>query len=267
MKDIVNVTDLVLGGNLAALEFAFREGFPIFFEKLETPFHLEQTKDGTNKKDILENYSFLLSCAGLNFHSHYVAEHRITDNSLIISGKIPWKKEVRFTNLHDFTDHQDKDRVYKVVDYINVRSCGAHDIRELRTEDDFVKEIYFYPSKRMNSSKNFSLLTHNYETVTKDVIIVSYLNKKQIENEEYSQIYSRLRLKEIMLEAGIKGKKCGTQPNGKTIRASIKLEFDRREISEIEENDRNYYYTQSKHSYLNRLFSYFYGKNSKTKKT
>ena len=39
------ISDLVVGGNLAALEFAFREGFPVIYEKLEIPFHLEQTKE------------------------------------------------------------------------------------------------------------------------------------------------------------------------------------------------------------------------------
>lgn len=266
MKQINKIDNLVVGGNLAALEFAFREGFPIFYEKLETPFHLEQTKEGLTKKDIIDNYSFLLSMAGLNLSSNMVAEYRIDNNILTISGKNPWKISYQYDNIFDFRVEEDN-KIYKVVDYINVRSCGKHDIRELRTKDEFVKEIYFYPSQRMNSSKNFSLFTHNYETITKDAMVVSYLTKKQIEDEECSQIYSRLKLKELMKESGIKGKRCGTRPDGKIKRNAIKLEFDRREVNELEEVDRNYYYTQSKDSYLNKLFGYLYGTSGKTKKT
>ena len=61
MKWNKKVKNLVIGGNLAALEFAFREGFPVFYDKLEVPFRLEQTKEGTNKKDLIQNYAFLLS--------------------------------------------------------------------------------------------------------------------------------------------------------------------------------------------------------------
>jgi hypothetical protein len=266
MDKINKIKNLVIGGNLQALEYAFREGFPIFYEKLEIPFHLEETKEGINKKDIIQNYAFLLSMAGLNLNSYLVAEYRLENNILFLSGKIPWKLIYQADNIIDFRK-QSEEITYKVIDYINVRSCGNHDIRELRTEENFVKEIYFYPSQRMNSSKNFSLSTHNYETVTKDVMIVSYLSKKQIEEEQYSQIYSRLKLKEIMKEVGIQGKKCGTRPNGKVKRNAIKLEFEKREINEIETIERNYYYTESKNVYLNKLYKYLYGKNSKTKKT
>lgn len=260
MRENLKVKDLVFGGNLQALEYAYREGFHVFYEHLETPFHLEQTSQGLNKKDVIENYAFLLSLSGLNLNHHLVGNHRIEEKKLIISGRKPWIIEVEFETLHDFTK-QEKEIKLKVADYINVRSCGSHDLRELKTEEEFVKEIYFYPSKRANSSKNFSLITHNYETVVKDAIVVSYLTEEQIKDEEYSPVYSRLRLLEAMKEAGIKGKKCGTKPSGKEIRASIKLEFEKREINQIEEEERNYYYNISKKKYLNKLFGYLYGRN------
>lgn len=261
MKEIKKIENLVIGGNLAALEFAFREGFPIFYEKLEVPFHLEQTKEGLNKKDVIQNYAFLLSLAGLNLYNSLNYENRIENNKLVITGKNPWIKEIHFDKIHDYKNYYESETLYKVVDFIDVRSCGPHTVRELKTEDDFVREIYFYPSKRMNASKGFSLSTHNYETVQKDVMVVSYIKGKNIEDEDYSPIYSRLRLKEIMKEVGINGKRSGTR-KGKIIYKSIKLEFSKREINELEQHDRNYYYSKSKNSYLNKLFNYFYGKSS-----
>ena len=260
MRQIIKVKNLVFGGTLKALEYAYREGFHVFYEHLETPFHLEHTIEGLNKKDVIENYAFLLSLSGLNLSSNLVGTHRLEEGKLIISGKKPWVNEVHYEQIHDFVSNENNQKL-KVADYINVRSCGSHDIRELKTDDDFVKEIYFYPSKRANSSRNFSLMTHNYETVVKDVVVVSYLTKEQIEDEEYSPIYSRLRLLEVMKEADIKGKKCGTKPNGKEIRASIKLEFDKREINQVEQEERNYYYNKSKNKYLDKLFGHLYGKS------
>lgn len=260
MKEIKKVGDLVIGGNLAALEFAYKEGFPIFYDKLETPFRLDQTKDGISKKDIIENYAFLLSLAGLNYHSHIVDNYRLDDDKLIISGKTPWITEIYFDRIHDLRNN--KSALYKVVDYINVRSCGPHDLRELRTEENFVKEIYFYPSLRSNKTKKFNLARNDYETATKDVMLVSYLTGEEIEQEENSQIYSRLKLKQIMKDLGIKGRRQGKQKSGKTKYCSIKLEFAKREINEIEENNRNYYYSESKNSYMNKIFKYMYGRNS-----
>jgi hypothetical protein len=262
-KEIKKVENLVIGGNLAALEFAYREGFPIFYEKLEVPFQLDQTVEGTNKKDIIENYAFMLSLAGLNLHSHIVAEHRLANKKLVLTGRVPWSIEYRYEKLHDFRERNTKNKLYKVVDYIDVRSCGTHDIRELKRDDNFVKEIYFYPSQRSNNSKRFDALTHNYELIPKDAMLVSYLKGKELEKEEFSPIYSRLILKETMKEVGIKGKSRGFEENGKPRpRGAIKLEFSKREINEIEEHDRNYYYAQSKHPYLNKLFGHMYGKTS-----
>lgn len=261
MKWNKKVKNLVIGGNLAALEFAFREGFPVFYDKLEVPFRLEQTKEGTNKKDLIQNYAFLLSIAGLNYNNYLIGEFRLEKNSLFIHGKKPWKYEINFENLHDFRENESSSK-YKIVDYINVRSCGNHDIRELKTENEFAKEIYFYPSQRVNSSKNFNLMTHDYEKVAKDAMVVSYLTREEANKEEHSPIYSRLRLLELMKEIGIKGKKRGTRPNGNIIYSSIVLEFSKREILEIEKDERNYYYSASKKKYLNKIYGYMYGKRS-----
>lgn len=260
MKEIKKVSDLVIGGNLEALEFAYREGFPVFYEKLEVPFHLDQTKEGINRKDIIENYAFILSLAGLNYHSHIVANHRLEQNTLTISGKTPWITEIHFERLHDF--RKDSTKIYKVVDYINVRSCGPHELREIKTDEDFVKEIYFYPSQRCNSTKKFDVARNDYITAAKDVMLVSYMRGDEIDKEENSQIYTRLKLKQIMKDLGIKGKRQGKQKSGAIKYCSIKLEFAKREINEIEENNRNYYYSQSKNSYMSKIFNYMYGRST-----
>ena len=44
------ISDLVVGGSLKALEFAFREGYHIYYDSLQIPFRLEQTKEGIAKK-------------------------------------------------------------------------------------------------------------------------------------------------------------------------------------------------------------------------
>ena len=262
MKQIIKVDNLVLGGSLEALEYSFKEGYPIFYKQLELPFFLEQTKEGLSRKDILENYAFLLSLAGLNYSSSVVGESRLEGNKLILTGKKPWITEIIFTNIFNFENSFEEEKYYKVIDYIDIRSCGNHDVRELKTEDNFCKEIYFYPSKRVNVSKNFKISSCNYEKIPKDCIVISYLMGKEIEKEDNSSVYTRLRLKEIMKDVGIKGKKCGIDAKGRQKYNSIKLEFSKREIIQVEEEERNYYYSQSKNSYLNKLYNHLYGRNT-----
>lgn len=260
MKIVKKLENLVIGGDLEALEFSFREGYHIFYEKLLPPFYLDKTKESLSKKDVLENYAFILSLAGLNLHSYLNSQFRLEKNKLTISGKKPYIIEILFKNLYDFTKKYEDKKLYKVIDYIDVRSCGEHDIRELKTEENLCREIYFYPSKRVNTSKNYNFLSTNYEKITKDAIIISYIEGSSIEKEENSPIYTRLKLKEIMKSLGIRGKKCGIGKNGKQKYNSIKLEFKKREILEIEQ-ERNYFYTQSKNKFLNNLYNHLYGKN------
>lgn len=264
MSEQRKIVDLVVGGNLKALEFAFREGYHIYYDQLQIPFHLEQTKEGIAKKDVLENYAFLLSLGGLNLSNSKAFSSRLQEDYIVLNFKNSKSEKIYFNNVHDMSLEIEKEKTYKVIDYINVRSCGHHDIKTLNTKEDFVKEIYFYPSKRVNSSKNFNLFTHDYETCIKDCMLVSYLKGKDLEKEDYSQIYTRLKLKEVMKEVGITGKRSGKTKTGKINYAPIKLEFAKREIKELEE-ERNYFYTKSKNQYLNKMFNFLYGRNTTTK--
>ena len=265
MKEIIELENLVIGGDLESLEFAFREGYPIFYEELDAPLFLERTKEGVLKKDIMHNYAFILSLAGLNLSSRLNYEYRISKKTLTITGVTAWIKEYKFQNLFDFRNKFSQSETYKVVDYINIRSCGHHDLREIKIKDDTIKEVIFYPSLRNNLSKNFDIFRQSYETITKDAIVISHLKGRDIEKEENSHIYTRLRLKEIMKEAGIRGKKCGFYDNGKQKYNPIKLEFEKREILKIEKNERNYFYSKSKNYYMNKMYKYFYGRSTKTK--
>ena len=99
MKEVREIVDLVYGGTLEALEFAYRNGYHIFYETLERPFHLDKTKEGVTKKDVLENYAFLLSCSGLNLNCYVNEDYRLGENKITISGN-PWIIEYHFDNLH-----------------------------------------------------------------------------------------------------------------------------------------------------------------------
>ena len=113
---------------------------------------------------------------------------------------------------------------YKVYDWINVRSCGKHDIEYLKTEDEFVSELFFYPSTRLGAKQNDT-----------DLLIISVLSENDLHNFDYSETITRIKAKNVMLDQGIRGPRNGKNPtypkSGEQYKyAPIKLEHDRREI-------------------------------------
>ena len=66
--------------------------------------------------------------------------------------------------------------MFKVIDWVNIRSGMVHEHDTLEdTESSFVNKIYFYPSERIDGNHD-----------KKDLVAVSYMNKKQIDSIEYS---------------------------------------------------------------------------------
>ena len=72
---------------------------------------------------------------------------------------------------------------FKVVDWVDVKSGMIHDYDFFETDSNFVKEIYFYPSKRFDGAGS-----------RKDLVSVSYLSKYQLANFENSDTYVKFKI-------------------------------------------------------------------------
>jgi hypothetical protein len=126
------------------------------------------------------------------------------------------------TRLEGWDGELEYDRKYRVLDWINDRRSAPHNISYQETEDDFVKEIYFYPSKRI----------HGNWSGKRDILAVSYLSKDQLDNIDYCETYVRFKVLHTMQHAGIKGPKNGINKKDPTQhkRLTIKLETVRRDV-------------------------------------
>jgi len=98
-----------------------------------------------------------------------------------------------------------------------------HTFEHFHTGDEFVKDIYFYPTERL-----FGLHPNK-----KDLVAISYLTKKQLQIFEYSDTYARFKTTKIMKENGITGRKNGFL-NGKQIHYALKLEVNYREVRKLQ---------------------------------
>lgn len=253
------VDELVVGSSLEAVSYAFLNHKTLvlndlhklnFFDFFEPQEDLQKYKSaqqqyelkthngtklvGSSKLEIWEYMVFSLSLAGLLPVHNLASSIRIeSDDVLKISTKNSRMVKFKFNRLRIFDgdnvhglDLTTQDNKYKVIDWVNVRSGMKHEYDYFETEDDFVKEVYFYPSQRLGGGENDK---------RKDLVSVSYLNKNQLEDFNYSDTYVKFKVLSLMKEHGIKGARNGKRFDDPSKYAyhSVKLEPVKREIIKL----------------------------------
>lgn len=294
-RHLYDVDELVIGNSLEAVSYAFLNHKILvfngehklkFFDFFEPEVDLQKygigldkyelnTNKGTrlvgsSKLETWERLVFSLSLSGLLPVHDLVSFVRVEDEDILkVVTKNSRMIKFKFNKLRIFDDEnvnglgpskfEDK---YKVVDWINVRAGMKHEYDYFQTEDDFVKEVYFYPSQRSGGGENDE---------RKDLVSISYLNKEQLESFNYSDTYVKFKVKGLMEKNGIRGPKNGRRHDDPNKHAyhSIKVEPYKREIIKLEKpiyedkgslifdyrDERNVYFdSPSQDGYLNKVY-------------
>ena len=255
-RHIYEIDELVIGNSLEAVSYSYLNQKPLILNNVKKPYFFEffnkasclkkymiETVEyelstpngarsvGSSKLEVWERLVFRLSMAGLIPTADKVYSMRIEDDNLLkVTTQDSRLIRIRFNKLRIFSvdniagfDSFENAKKYRVVDWVNVRSGMKHEYDYFETGEDFVKEVYFYPSPRMGSGENDE---------RKDLVTVSYLTKEQINDFEYSDTYVKFKMLSLMKEHGIKGPKNGRRqdaPN-KWAYHSVKIEPSSREI-------------------------------------
>ena len=101
----------------------------------------------------------------------------------------------------------------------------CHEHTHLQTDSEFVKDIYFYPSDRIDGNHD-----------KKDLASFSYINEKQLKLFDYSPTIVKFKILKTMKEAGIRGQRNGKNPlfpvsSSQPYRyRALNIEPDRREV-------------------------------------
>ena len=214
--DTLRMQSLVIGGSLNALIYSYKMGMPVLFVRPDAPSRFDylpgDTLTGVTQRQAWEALMFILNLSGLLLYPNManrlkVEEHRLivkTDRSVVT---------IEFDNLVIFDDFgldglpkltaetKDKNRV---VDWINVRSSGRHDINFLYDDSDFVSEVIFYPSDRSDNKNH------------RDLVAISYLTDDEVLDFDHSSTMVKFKVLEMMKGAGIKGKRNGLDPRDKS---------------------------------------------------
>jgi hypothetical protein len=223
---------IVIGSCLDAVLFAFNNSYPIFFTKPQRPFrfdHLDPGIDlsclkipacnkslttlgdpqsvGAPKEILWERLLFLLSLDGKAPLSNLCHSLRYDGNSMVCSNEYSKIMEFKFEQCYYFGDldaaglvqrkELDED-TYICYDHIAFNKGGKHEIDYLHTDDDFVSEIWFYGSDRIDGN-----------TPVRDACAVSKLTASQLLDFNYSETMARFKTIHEMESRGMKGQFAG----------------------------------------------------------
>tara|TARA_Y100001951_G_C11175423_1_gene202783 strand:+ start:156 stop:638 length:483 start_codon:yes stop_codon:yes gene_type:complete len=92
---------------------------------------------------------------------------------------------------------------YICYDWIAFNRGGKHEIDLIETNDNFVNQIWFYPTDRVDGNSPI-----------KDACIVSTLTENELLRFDYSQTMARFKMIAEMKERGMRGLFNGYSPTG-----------------------------------------------------
>lgn len=257
---------LVVGGNLEAFSYAYKNNLPIISTRFESPFMydyfqpsadlgllnltsptqlrsaLGTTTVGVPKAQVWQKLLFLLSISGKIIYGDSVRSLTVEGHKLFVSCEGVKRRELEFGQLIIFDDNGivglpaiKKQIKHKsiVYDWVNIVSGGKHEYDILEYDDDFVKTVHFYPSYR------------NCNTKQKDLVCVSHLTDDEVLDFSFSGTYVKFKLLDIMKGLGIRGARNGRDVNDPTKYKyyAVKLEPTSRSVvkrvrNEYEQDDR-----------------------------
>ena len=223
----VEYKEIIAGGNLNAFLQSYQSNTPLIINKLSPPHRFETFKS-FNSLDLWNKLFFVLSTSALNLIGDKARNIRIKENEISISTNGARVLKAEFKKLIIFDDENisglplpiKENEDFIILDWIIARSCEKHAHEFLSTNAPLVNKLYFYPSERQDG----------YRSDIKDLVAISYLNKQQLNDFEYSDTYAKFKAMKMLKELKIKGRKSGTT------HYALKLEVMKREIRKAKMN-------------------------------
>ena len=229
MKEhIYHYDKLVIGSELNAVVYASLNNLTLLQNSTNSPFLFEP-----DKLCLWNKLLFSLSLSGKLPLADKINTIRVEEDQLIVSTKNNRVVKISFDELIIFDDENiqgldiiksAEDSKKKVLDWFDVKSGMNHNIELIETDSDFANKILFYPTVRLDGN----------HPDKKDLVVISFLNKEQLNTVEYSDSYIRLKTLDLMRQRGIRG-----NSNGKNTFYALQIEHSKREIRNIEKNTYN----------------------------
>ena len=173
----------------------------------------DTTVFGASKEQVYEKMLVLLSLSGLVPFSNLAKSVNIGKKEIKVITERNKVFNVGYNSLIVFDDtkisglssivKKDDNQPTQILDWFAVNSGCEHGIDHIRTDENFVRDIFFYPSQRAAANSN-----------KKDLLAISYLSERDAKYEyQYSDTYARFKVVAEMKKAGIRGQRNGKNPN------------------------------------------------------
>ena len=233
---------IVIGGGLNAKVYAYYSKCPCICGNNVAPFRFDmlqkevvQGLSGQNKNTLQswETLNFILGSSGQLPMGDKASSLNIRGNILKVTTLDSRLARFEFNKLVIFDDKnvyglplikEKKVGKSRVLDWFDVRSGMEHEHDLLKTKDEFIREVIFYPSDRFGNQAS--------GRIRKDLVAISYLDETQVRDFEYSDTMARFKILQMMKDAGIKGARNGRDVNNPEVYKyySPKIEATQREI-------------------------------------
>ena len=221
---------LIFGGSLESLLYSFVNELPIIISNPIVPFELEKMDYDEDfkflgyehvrdiyKSEMWDRLSFILSMAGLIMMPNTIKNVRQEDSRLVFATQGNTRTIVNYNKLISFD--RENEEFCHIYDWFDIKSGSKISLEKISDSDDFVKDIYFYRSRRPGQASD-----------RRDLVSYSKVNKSEIYDYERSESYCRLKTIEMMKQSGLRGRPNGYNKNGTAMYYSIKLEHTHRDV-------------------------------------
>ena len=229
---------LAIGGTLPAFLFSYYNAVPLLYTELKKPFPFDKMSAphsafGATKLEAFDRLGFAAALAGLVPFGGTLATIRMRDKNHLEAYSETRAVKIKFNELIIFDEAGIQNlppvakkvkKTYKVYDWMLAKKGKKHEHRLLKTDDDFVKEVIFYPSFQRGANKTWF-----------DPVAISYLTEAQLPDVNYGENLARLKVTSMMKEAGIRGPANGfdTRKPDRRLHYAVKVEHDKREVITI----------------------------------
>jgi len=251
--------EVVVGGTLEALTYAFNHDLPVLYTRAKAPFEFDYCaldseidnfcmpppvellspsgplQCGPSKLQVWQKLLFILSLSGKIIYGDNINSIIIRDDIMRLNIKASRSKEIKFVKAIVFDDemvtglpniYQQVKNKNIVYDWVNMNSGGSHHLDYIEYKDDFISKVYFYPSRRHENKR------------IKDLVCVSRLTDEQVSDFSFSDTYLKFKMLDLLKELGIRGARNGkdaTRP-GHYKYYAVKIEPTYREVVSQVEN-------------------------------
>ena len=170
-------------------------------------------KDTIMKAELWNRLSFVLSLNGCLISPNIVNSHRELNNNRIVTITDGNKRIIYEADEIVHFDKKDDENI-KMLDWFSVRSGNNHQHEVIEdTNNRFINKLHFYRSQRVGGNSNI-----------KDVLAVSDFNTKESFLVDHSEGIARLKVLQMMKEAGIRGQSNGYDKDGRRLHYAINIE-------------------------------------------